>query len=39
LEVDDAEAVARFKAEDPAIKAGVGFDYEVLPMVTAVVRR
>ena len=36
LRVDDAAAVARFEADDPAVKSIPGMHYEVLPMVTAV---
>jgi uncharacterized protein YndB with AHSA1/START domain len=39
LEVDDAAAIETFKANDPVIKANIGFGYEILPMLKAVVRR
>ena len=37
LQVDDREAVHRIEASDPAIKASVGFRYEVLDMPMGVV--
>jgi len=38
VEVDSADAVKAIEADDPAIKSGRGLRYEVLPMMTAVVR-
>jgi uncharacterized protein YndB with AHSA1/START domain len=38
VEVDDPGAVSGLIADDPAKKSGVGFQYEVLPMLRAVVR-
>ena len=36
LRVANAQAVKDFAASDPVIKAGIGFRYEILPMVSAV---
>jgi uncharacterized protein YciI len=36
LRVADAQAVKDFAASDPVVKAGIGFRYEILPMVSAV---
>lgn len=36
VRVPDEAAVAALRANDPAILSGMGFSYEVLPMVTAV---
>jgi uncharacterized protein len=38
IEVDSADQVKTFEANDPVIKAGLGFQYEVLPMMQAIVR-
>ena len=38
VECDAAEQIEALEANDPAIKAGIGFRYEVLPMPQAVVR-
>jgi uncharacterized protein YciI len=34
-EADSAEEAGAFLEQDPAIAAGVGFSYEILPMMTA----
>jgi hypothetical protein len=34
--VADAQAVADFVASDPVIQADIGFRWEILPMVSAV---
>lgn len=38
VEVESAERMKALEAGDPAIKAGIGMRYEVLPMLRAVVR-
>jgi uncharacterized protein YciI len=38
VECESAEQVKTLEANDPAIKAGLGFSYEVLPMLQAIVR-
>jgi uncharacterized protein YndB with AHSA1/START domain len=38
VEVDGAEALAAIESGDPAMRAGAGFRYEVLPMLRAIVR-
>jgi uncharacterized protein YndB with AHSA1/START domain len=38
IEVDEPEAVKGLTAGDPAIRSGLGFDYEVLPLLQSVVR-
>jgi uncharacterized protein YndB with AHSA1/START domain len=38
LEVASADAIAPLQANDPAIKSGLGFRYEVMPMLRAIVR-
>src|SRR5262245_26217796 len=36
FETDDEATLQKLLAEDPAIKSGLGFSYEVLPMMQAV---
>jgi uncharacterized protein YciI len=38
VRVANAEEMDRLQADDPAIKAGIGLRYEVLPMLRAVCR-
>ena len=38
LEVEDEEEAQAITAEDPAIKSGMGFRYEILPMLRAILR-
>lgn len=38
VQVDDASLLKTFEADDPAIKSGLGFRYDVLPLVRAVTR-
>ena len=38
VEVDTPDAVKALEANDPAIRGGIGMQYEVLPMLRALVR-
>ena len=38
VELQSADEVKTFEANDPAIQSNLGFRYEVLPMVRAIVR-
>ena len=38
LEVEDEEEAQAIASEDPAIKSGLGFRYEIFPMMRAILR-